>query len=237
MTTFNLYLLLASLLFFQNNGELKTYEVKKAAQEIKINGQGTDPVWAQAAILTDFQLPWNEELPQPMSFRALWTDTALYLLYEVIDHDIVAPGPPKDKRGVLPSDRVEIFFKVKGEMNPYYCLELDPRARVLDYEAHYYRNTDFEWYWPENQLQVLSSTRDDGYVVEVRISLQSLRELGIINADQSLDVGLFRGDFQTNSNGRTEIQWISWVKPDSEKPDFHIPSAFGKLMLVEEKTQ
>ena len=233
MGALNFYFIFGLLFFFQNESNLKIYEVKKADHEIKMDGEGSDPAWAEAAILTDFQLPWDDEIPQPMSFQALWTDSSLYLLYNVIDHDIVAPGPPKDKRGVLPSDRVEIFFKVNGEMNPYYCLELDPRARVLDYEARYYRNTNFEWYWPS--LQVLASTEENGYTVEVKITMESLKNLGIINADQTMDVGLFRGDFQTTSNNRTEVKWISWVKPDSERPDFHIHSAFGKLHLQEEK--
>lgn len=235
MSALSYYLILGLLLCFQNQSDQKVYQVKKVDHEIGINGQGTDPAWDKAAILTDFQLPWDEEIPQPTSFRALWSDSALYLLYEVIDHDIVAPGPPKDKRGVLPSDRVEIFFKVGGEMSPYYCLELDPRSRILDYQARYYRETDFDWFWPSGHLQVLSSSREDGYVVEVRISMQSIKDLMLINDDQSLDVGLFRGDFQTIGHQRTEVKWISWVKPDSEKPDFHIPSAFGKLILTPEQ--
>jgi hypothetical protein len=118
-------------------------------------------------------------------------------------------------------------------MNPYYCLELDPRARVLVYEATYYRNTNFEWNWPEGQLEVLSSSTPDGYIVEARISIQSLMTLGILKDDRSIDAGLFRGDFFSITNNTPEVKWISWVHPDSEKPDFHIPSAFGKLKFVE----
>jgi hypothetical protein len=29
------------------------------------------------------------------------------------------------------------------------------------------------------------------------------------------------------------MSWISWLKPTSETPDFHIPSAFGTLVLSE----
>ena len=232
MTAFFGYFFLL-LLVFQGQEYSKFYEINKADQEVKMTGRGTDPIWDQAAILTDFQFPWNDEIPQPTSFRALWTDSSLYLLYQVIDLDVVAPGPAKDKRGVLPSDRVEIFFKTHGEMNPYYCLELDPRARVLDYEATYYRNTNFEWMWPEGQLEVLATSTSDGYIVETRISMRSLTDLKILNDDRSIDAGLFRGDFFSVNNRTSEVKWISWVHPDSERPDFHIPSAFGKLKLVE----
>ncbi len=232
MSAINLFFLLAILLF-QGGESLKIYEVRKVRQEIQMTGSGSDPIWNQAGILTDFQLPWNDEIPQPTAFQALWTDSALYLLYKVIDHDIVAPGPPKDSRGVLPSDRVEIFFKVRGEMDPYYCLEMDPRARVLDYESRFYRQANFEWHWPEDHLEVLATTTVDGYIVEARISMESLENLAIINDDRTIDAGIFRGDFQHNQN--QPVKWISWVHPDSERPDFHIPSAFGKLLLTEEK--
>ena len=236
MSTLYLYLLF-SLIWMQGDQQVKSYEVKKSKQEITIDGKGSDPSWAQAGLLTDFQLPWRDEVAQPLTFRAMWTDSSLFLLYQVIDHDIVAPGPALDKRGVLPSDRVEIFFKVNNEMDPYYCLELDPRARVLDYKAQYYRKTDFEWSWPEGHLDVLASHTEDGYIVEAKISLASLRQLQILNTDNSIDAGLFRGDFTHTSPSKTIVKWISWIKPDSEKPDFHIPSAFGKLALVDQKTQ
>ncbi|NND33741.1 MAG: carbohydrate-binding family 9-like protein [Saprospiraceae bacterium] len=223
------------LIWPQDEVEIKTYEVKKSKQEIKIDGKGSDPLWAQAGLLTDFQLPWRDEIAQPTTFRAIWTDSSLFILYQAIDHDIVAPGPALDKRGVLPSDRVEIFFKVKNEMDPYYCLELDPRARVLDYKSHYYRQTDFEWSWPSGHLTVMANTSEEGYTVEAKISLQSLRELEVINPDNTIDAGLFRGDFIRTGASTSIVKWISWIRPDSDKPDFHIPSAFGKLTLVDQK--
>ena len=234
MGIFNLFFLL-SVIWHQGSEQVKTYEVVKSKQEIVIDGKGSDATWAQAGLLTDFKLPWHEEIAQPTSFRAMWTDSALYLLYQVIDRDIVAPGPPNDERGVLPSDRVEIFFKVNGSMDPYYCLELDPRSRVLDYQSQYYRNADFEWSWPDGGLTVMANTNSEGYTVEAKITLASLRALKIINEDNSLDAGLFRGDYMLTQNNKSIVKWISWVDPGSEKPDFHIPSAFGKLTLTDQK--
>lgn len=234
MCTFDLFFLL-SMIWYQGNQQLKTYEVVKSKQEIVIDGKGSDAIWAQAGLLTDFKLPWRDEIAQPTSFRAMWTDSALYLLYQVIDRDIVAPGAPQDELGVLPSDRVEIFFKVKGNMNPYYCLELDPRERVLDYQSQYYRNADFEWNWPNGGLKVMAKTNNEGYTVEAKITLESLRALEIINDDNSLDAGLFRGDYMHTNNNKSIVKWISWVDPGSDKPDFHVPSAFGKLILIDQK--
>ena len=55
MTAFFCYFLLPFLVF-QGNDNLKLYEIKKAKQEVNITGKGSDPIWDQAAILTDFQL-------------------------------------------------------------------------------------------------------------------------------------------------------------------------------------
>ncbi len=212
---------------------MKVYEVEKCDQPFEITGAGKNPVWEQAAILTDFQLPWNDEVAQPTTFRALWTDTHYYFFYDVIDLDIVTPGDGDDKRNVLPSDRIEIFFKSNGDMYPYYCLEMDPKGRVLDYIAEYYRETDFGWFWPDGELEVKAKIYSGGYRVEGRISLSSLRELGILDDNMQMETGLFRGDYYRVGAGKTAVRWISWIHPDSEKPDFHIPSAFGMLMLVD----
>jgi hypothetical protein len=235
MGILNLFFLL-SLIWQQGDPGLKTYEVTKSKKEIVIDGKGSDEIWAQAGLLTDFKFPWRHEIAQPTTFRAIWTDSSLYLLYQVIDHDIVvAPGPIQDERGVLPSDRVEIFFKVKHQMNPYYCLELDPKSRVLDYESRFYRQSDLDWTWPAGQLRVMTSLNSEGFTVEAKISLESLRALDIINEDNSIDAGLFRGDYMHTSNNKSIVKWISWVDPGSEKPDFHIATAFGKLILADQK--
>ena len=33
------------------------------------------------------------------------------------------------------------------------------------------------------------------------------------------------------TDDNSKIRWISWVKPGSETPNFHIPSSFGQLNL------
>ena len=129
------------------------------------------------------------------------------------------------------SDRVEIFFRQDNLLSPYYCLEMDPIGRVFDYEARYHRKFNVAWNWPENELLVKADQTHDGYTIEGRISKQSLRQLGLLNSEK-LEVGLFRGEC-INLNAETpEIKWISWVKPDSMTPDFHIPSAFGVLHFM-----
>lgn len=211
---------------------VKTYEVKKIDRPVELSGRGTDPAWANAQELTDFTYPWREDQAPATRFKALWDGENLYFLYRASDPEIIAKTENGGEKDVVQSDRVEIFFKSDDQMDPYYALEMDALGRVLDTEGHYYRNVDYTWQWPAGHLTLKAATDAEGYWVEGAISLASLRKLGMYRDDQLLKAGLYRGEYLTNEQGETEVRWISWVKPDSEKPDFHIPSSFGLLRLV-----
>ncbi len=216
-----------------HSNRIKTYSVKKAPSAIRLSGTGNDPLWETAGVLTDFTYPWETETAPPTTFRALWTDTHLYFLFHAVDPEIITPQRGRGERDAVDSDRVEIFFKADDNMDPYYSLEMDALGRVLDTEGRFPRKIDFDWNWPEGHLVVRASIDETGYRVEGSITFESLRLLGMYQDDGLLKAGLFRGDYQTSkTDGRIETKWISWILPDSPKPDFHIPSAFGILKLA-----
>lgn len=211
--------------------KLKPYPVKRIKEDIQLTGKGTDSAWQTAKELTDFTYPWRTEEAPTTSFKALYNDTYLYFLYRATDPDIIAKERGLGEKDAVDSDRVEIFFKADDKMDPYYSLEMDALGRVLDTEGKFYRKVDFDWNWPKGHLQLKASTDSEGYWVEGSITFESLRQLGMYKDDQILKAGLYRGEYVTQADGTIDIKWISWVKPDSEKPDFHIPSSFGVLKL------
>jgi len=213
------------------------YPVNKIDHGIQLSGKGNDPSWSQAHLLTDFSYPWREETAPKTEFKALWNDTHFYFLYKATDPDIILKKRGLGERDVVASDRVEIFFKADDEMNPYYALEMDALGRVLDTEGRFYRKVDFDWNWPEGHLLLKASIEEGGYWVEGSITFESLRQLGMYKDDHLLKAGLYRGEYVTQPNGEIITKWISWVKPDSETPDFHIPSSYGLLELKVPKTQ
>ena len=210
-----------------------TYLVKKIPSgKMIIDGKGSSTFWQEAKVLDDFIYPWREETPPKTTFRALWDGDFLYLLYRAEDPDILLKSQNMGEMDVVNSDRVEIFFKKDDEMNPYYALELDALGRILDTEGKYYREVDFQWNWPEGELIVKASRDQEGYSVEASISMASLEELGMWKKGQSfLNAGLYRGEYTKDDNNQQIVKWISWIKPDSPTPDFHIPSSFGVLDL------
>lgn len=190
------------------------------------------PDWKEALVLTGFSYPWSVQPPPVMSFRALWNDALFYFRFDVeTAHDLTYIHE-NNKIEVLDSDRVEIFFKSDDWLDPYYCLEMDHLGRILDYRASYYRKFEYEWQWPgNNQLQIRSEYTESGYIVEGSITMASLKELNLLNNNE-LQAGLFRGECLKIRDPESGFSWISWIKPESVHPDFHIPSSFGVIKLV-----
>ena len=209
----------------------QTYQVKKVpAGSIQVDGRGASQAWSQASLLSDFVYPWDSAAAPATSFAALWDGDWFYGLFRAQDDSVITLVKDNNKMEVGASDRVEIFLKKDDAMNPYYCLEMDADGRVLDYNAFYYRKMNYPWHWPDGQLIIKTSRIQKGYILEFAISIRSLKELGLLS-DGRLQAGLFRAECVGFVNGRADLRWISWIRPRSDHPDFHIPSAFGTLIL------
>lgn len=209
----------------------KTYHVKRTREDIAITGNGDAPQWSGASVLSDFSYPWESgQQPSPTSFKALHNEHWLYCLFEVHDNNVNIYTDKHEKREVVWSDRAEIFFKIDDQLTPYYCLELDPSGRILDYKGEHYRKFDFQWTWPAGGLIVKTHRTAQGYTIELAISKQSLTSLGVLK-NNTLQAGLYRADCISLKGKDATFKWISWIRPDSETPDFHIASSFGILKL------
>jgi hypothetical protein len=188
--------------------------------------------WERANELKAFVYPWSPEMPPEITFRALWDKLRFYFRFDVVAPEVLTYVLNNNKMEVVHSDRVEIFFRSDARLDPYYCLEMDPLGRVLDYRTRFYRQFEYQWQWPgKKQLLVRAAMTESGYWVEGSMSLGSLRKLGLLENNR-LQAGLYRGQCLRLTGQQAEFKWISWVRPDSERPDFHIPSSFGTIELV-----
>jgi hypothetical protein len=215
---------------------MSSYSVKKINSKVKYNfSDNFEGVWKNAILLEDFSQPWLELTSQKTTFRALYDDKYLYLRYNVVDSNILLYNNNNNETDVIQSDRIEIFFRKDLELSEYYCLEIDPTGKVLDYSASYYRKFDFSWTWPKGHLYTNGKYLKDGYEVDVRISLESLQNLNLFNKVGELEIGIYRADCISlpNENKKESIfNWITWVNPGTSIPDFHVPSSFGVLKLM-----
>lgn len=211
---------------------MKNYNVNRIEKNIlQINGLGDNPFWNNAEILTDFISPWSDLKPEKMEFRALWDTEHLFFCYTVYDTNIHIDRQDDSVDSIGESDRVEIFFRTDAGLNPYYCLEIDPSPRIMDFKASPKKKFDFDWNWPNNDLIVKSTIKEDRFIVEIAITIQSLKNFDLIK-DNSIEAGIYRAKYKKQENNLFEPTWISWVNPNTETPNFHVPDSFGNLTLV-----
>ena len=220
----------------------KVYEARRLGlgQSISINGRGGDPRWQSANVLTDFSFPWTRRTPPLTEFRALCNEHHLYFRFDVTDADVVLGEGANAMDKVIGSDRAEIFFSTGPKLNPYYGIEIDPRGEVLDYEAMFHRQMNFDWSC--DGLVVATSLSEVGYIVEAIIPIATFKTLGCLHRDDTGDyllAGLYRAEFSHAPASEPVIpvsapvieDWISWINPQVATPDFHVPTSFGMIRL------
>lgn len=190
------------------------------------------PFWENANCLTDFCSPWKSDPLSKIEFRALWDLENFFFNFRVFDPRIYIDQKDDSFDSINNSDRVELFFRTNESLDPYYCLEMDTAGRLMDFRARPNKEFDFEWKWPKNDFEIKTSKDEISFTVEGRISIKSLKELNLIH-NNTIEAGVFRAKFLENEKRQYEPTWISWVNPDTETPNFHIASSFGKFILLE----
>lgn len=213
------------------NDVLKKYTVKQIAhKQLAITGKGDHPLWNKANKLLDFSSPWDSEKIKPIAFKALCDSETLFFCFKVEDAEVHIDTTDNTIRSINESDRVELFFRTDESLNPYYCLEIDPASRIMDFKAHPNKQFDFNWNWPSDDIKVKSAIESNYFTVEIAISLASLTKLGLLK-DGKIETGIYRAKYNKQNDDSYEPTWITWVNPNTESPNFHTPSSFGILHL------
>jgi len=210
---------------------LKTYTVKYSQEkEIVISGDGTNSIWNEANPLIDFSSPWDPNSIKKIEFKAVYNSEKIFFQFIVNDSQRHIHYAGNKNDGINVSDRVELFFRSDASINPYYCLEIDTTGRIMDFKAKPNRDFDFDWDWPKEDIFVKSTLNKTNFIVEIVISLQSLRALGLLK-NGMIETGIYRAKYQKQKDDTFLPIWITWVNPNTKKPDFHIPTSFGVLKL------
>lgn len=212
---------------------MKNYNVNCIEKDkLILTGKGDNLLWGKAEVLTDFISAWDTEIPKKIEFKALYDAENLFFYFKVYDHEVHVDKKDDSIESIGNSDRVELFFRTDAALNPYYCLEIDPSPRIMDFIAYPNRNFDFDWNWPKNDITVKSEINKKYFTVEGAISLASLRKFNLIK-DNKIETGIYRAKFNEQENSNFEPTWISWVNPNTETPEFHTATSFGVLTLMD----
>ena len=204
------------------------YSVKTIPNgRITLDARMNETVWKDAEVTTTFLNPWNPSVHPETSLRMLKDDVFLYFYFEAKDDDIVLAENYSNELDVAKEDRVELFFAKDANINEYYGFEMDPKGRMLDYSANYYRKFRFDWNAPTG-FEIRSDTVSNGYRVEGKIPMVFIETLK--QEDGSVLFGAFRAEF-FRKDGKVLENWLTIKDSLTAEPDFHVPASFGKLVF------
>jgi len=211
---------------------MKNYNVNCIKKDtLTQNGKGDNPLWNRAEVLTDFVTPWDHKSLKKIEFKALWDTKNLFFCFTVYDNLVHIDKKDNSFDSIGNSDRIELFFRTDVSLNPYYCLEIDPTPRIMDFMAYPNKNFNFDWNWPKNDLTVKSQISNNNFTVEIAISITSLQKLNLIR-NNKIETGIFRAKYNKQENLIFKPTWVSWVNPNTESPNFHTSTSFGVLNLM-----
>lgn len=129
--------------------------------------------------MVDFSSPWKQERIKKIVFKAFHNSEKIFFQFKVDDPQTHIHPSENKNDSINYSDRVELFFRNNASLNPYYCLEIDTTARIMDFKALPNRNFDFNWNWPSTEIEVKSTVNKTNFIVEIAISLKSLRDFNL----------------------------------------------------------
>ena len=168
--------------------------------------------------------PWDG-LDDETVFSCWCEGGRLCFSYEVVDSTMTVFDEFPTERTVDDEDRVEIFFSCDSLMTSYWCAEIDPKGRPMDYAAHFGQPFDYEWNFRTLQADACLTAR--GYQVQGSVALSELRELGIDTKD--FYMGVFRADFHPDGS----VNWYSLVSTDDKSAYFHKPNVLFPATIRE----
>ena len=210
---------------------MKTYKVNSIQKkEIILSGKGNHSIWDDANSLTDFSSPWDKEPIKKIEFKAVHNSEKIFFQFKVFDNQVHTHPSEDQNDSINNSDRVELFFRSDASLNPYYCLEIDPLARIMDFKAKPNKEFDFNWNWPMQDIEVKSTIESNYFIVEIAITLQSLKDLNLLKNGQ-IEIGIYRAKYKQQKDNTFQPTWVTWVNPKTETPNFHTPTSFGLLVL------
>jgi uncharacterized protein (DUF362 family) len=198
-----------------------------AGETITIDGKPGDAAWAKTKPVqwdTDYA---GEATGVPTKARFLWSKDGLYALFEVANTGLntdQSKPVSAERKGLYNEDCVELFL-TPDPASPmrYYEVEIGPFGHFfdlfIDKEA---RSNDIAW----SSGARIATTQSAGArtaVIEALLTAPGIASA--LKAGARLPMNLYRME------GKEDRRYLAWSPPRTKKPNFHVPEAFGTLVL------
>jgi uncharacterized protein (DUF362 family) len=194
---------------------------------IVLDGRGDDGAWARAKPVrwdTDYAAVPGGSSTQVRFLRGAG---GLYVLWELqgtgLNTDRSRPTDrPRPK--LYEEDCVEMFFTPDAARpRRYFETEVGPFGHFLDVavdlEAH---KSDTGW----SSGARIGTTQDPaGHTATIEVELTAPEIVSALVPGAKLPLGLYRME------GTSPQQYLAWSPPRTQRPNFHVPEAFGTLVV------
>jgi uncharacterized protein (DUF362 family) len=197
------------------------------SDSVAIDGRGNDAAWSRATPVS-----WDTDyaaVPTGTTTRArfLYAPAGLYALFEVqgtgLHTDRTRPTDvPRPK--LYEEDCVEMFLTPDpSRRHHYFETELGPFGHFLDVAVDLDTHaSDTTW----SSGAKIGTTQDAAaHMATIEVELTAPEIATAMRPGARLPVGLFRME------GTGSREYLAWSPPRTAKPNFHVPEAFGTLIL------
>ncbi|MBX3227195.1 MAG: SH3 domain-containing protein [Labilithrix sp.] len=194
--------------------------------DVAIDG-AVEPAWGAAPPAT-FDTDWSgKTTATKTTVRALWSEHALYMLFvlEGAGFHVDRSRPISVERDKLyEEDCVEVFLAPDpAQRKKYYEIELGPYGHWFDLAIDRDRGTsDVRW---SSGAQIATHPVPEAKVAIIEVALRSPDVVRALKRGASLPMNMFRME------GKSPRQYLAWSPTKTPRPNFHVPEAFGTLVL------
>jgi len=196
---------------------------------LRIDG-AREAAWAAARPVT-FDTDWaGQRTSIATTVRAAWSPKGVYLLWELASAgmNVDASRPVAVERAKLyEEDCVEVFLGVTpGEPRRYFEVEVGPLGHFLDLSVdRTTKKADTDLAWSSRPEIATSVSKADDHRVTIEMALRAPEIASAMVAGKQLPLALYRME------GKAPRAYLAFRPTRTPKPNFHVPEAFGTLVL------
>lgn len=224
----------------QATDEPPRYTILRTSAKITIDGKLDEAAWKSAASVGRFRFAWwTAGEKEQTEAKLLWDEGNLYVAFRCDDAHVWGEHTKRDTP-VYRDDCVEVFTAPNpNHPNNYFNIEMNVRGAFLDQHHPDGPGVELKEEWNATGVRIAvsidgtlndDSDTDRGWALEAAIPLANFAKVARHTPPQAGDV------WHLNLNrlgGKTNAQFSQWSPSQTDRPQFHVPKDFGRVVFSE----
>ena len=209
------------------NGFLIAAQGIAKRDQLDFIGRLDDAVWARAEPVRFATNYAGKEAGIRTSVRFAWSPRGLFVLWQ-LDHAGLNTDRSRpidvERSKLYQEDCVELFLSPGTKSRrQYFEIEVGPFGHFLDLRVDLdEKRWDTEW---SSGLDVGTRRNTEANTAVIEMVLRQAEITTLLRPGAQFRIGLFRME------GSKPRHYLAWRPPRTAKPNFHVPEAFGTLVL------